>query len=122
MEGLTPGTSGATLCVVIWFVALAQQMRKTLLWDSCMTRRPSASCLLVTFIFFTLMLFPINIWVFEVERNVSIPIGWSYFIGWLVLILYVSCGEWPEGPGGRKGRGKVRSGKVWREEAGDPQG
>ncbi|XP_050621356.1 outer dense fiber protein 4 isoform X8 [Macaca thibetana thibetana] len=45
----------------------------------------------VTFIFFTLMLFPINIWIFEVERNVSIPIGWSYFIGWLVLILYVSC-------------------------------
>ncbi|XP_008008481.1 outer dense fiber protein 4 isoform X2 [Chlorocebus sabaeus] len=45
----------------------------------------------VTFIFFTLMLFPINIWVFEVERNVSIPIGWSYFIGWLVFILYVSC-------------------------------
>ncbi|XP_021784413.1 outer dense fiber protein 4 isoform X3 [Papio anubis] len=69
----------------------AQQMRKTLLWDSCMTTRPSASCLLVTFIFFTLMLFPINIWIFEVERNVSIPIGWSYFIGWLVLILYVSC-------------------------------
>nr|XP_001112859.1 outer dense fiber protein 4 isoform X1 [Macaca mulatta] len=69
----------------------AQQMRKSLLWDSCMTTRPSASCLLVTFIFFTLMLFPINIWIFEVERNVSIPIGWSYFIGWLVLILYVSC-------------------------------
>ncbi|XP_033037817.1 outer dense fiber protein 4 isoform X2 [Trachypithecus francoisi] len=45
----------------------------------------------VTFIFSTLMLFPINIWIFEVERNVSIPIGWSYFIGWLVLILYVSC-------------------------------
>ncbi|PNJ12725.1 ODF4 isoform 3 [Pongo abelii] len=45
----------------------------------------------VTFIFSTLMLFPINIWIFEVERNVSIPIGWSYFIGWLVLILYVTC-------------------------------
>ncbi|XP_055113504.1 outer dense fiber protein 4 isoform X1 [Symphalangus syndactylus] len=45
----------------------------------------------VTFIFSTLMLFPINIWIFEVERNVSIPIGWSYFIGWLVLILYITC-------------------------------
>ncbi|KAL0596899.1 Outer dense fiber protein 4 [Plecturocebus cupreus] len=45
----------------------------------------------VTFIFSTLMLFPINIWIFEVERNVSIPIGWSYFIGWLVFILYVTC-------------------------------
>uniref|UniRef100_A0A2R9CA55 Outer dense fiber of sperm tails 4 n=1 Tax=Pan paniscus TaxID=9597 RepID=A0A2R9CA55_PANPA len=45
----------------------------------------------VTFIFSTLMLFPINIWIFELERNVSIPIGWSYFIGWLVLILYFTC-------------------------------
>ncbi|XP_039332540.1 outer dense fiber protein 4 isoform X2 [Saimiri boliviensis] len=45
----------------------------------------------VTFIFSTLMLFPINIWIFEVERNVSIPIGWSYFIGWLVFVLHVTC-------------------------------
>uniref|UniRef100_A0A8I3WUA7 Outer dense fiber of sperm tails 4 n=1 Tax=Callithrix jacchus TaxID=9483 RepID=A0A8I3WUA7_CALJA len=43
----------------------------------------------VTFIFSTLMLFPINIWIF-VERSVSIPIG-SYFIGWLVFVLYVTC-------------------------------
>ncbi|XP_064126431.1 outer dense fiber protein 4 [Loxodonta africana] len=45
----------------------------------------------VTFIFFTLMLFPINLWIFEWKRNLSIPIGWSYFIGWLVFLLYVTC-------------------------------
>ncbi|XP_077022053.1 outer dense fiber protein 4 isoform X3 [Tamandua tetradactyla] len=42
-------------------------------------------------IFSTLILFPINLWIFELKRNLSIPIGWSYFIGWLVLILYVIC-------------------------------
>ncbi|XP_077007807.1 outer dense fiber protein 4-like [Tamandua tetradactyla] len=45
----------------------------------------------VIFIFSTLILFPINLWIFELKRNLSIPIGWSYFIGWLVLILYVTC-------------------------------
>ncbi|XP_045149246.1 outer dense fiber protein 4 [Echinops telfairi] len=45
----------------------------------------------VTFIFFTLMFFPINLWIFEWKRNLSIPIGWSYFIGWLVFFLYVVC-------------------------------
>uniref|UniRef100_A0A8D1LFB6 Outer dense fiber of sperm tails 4 n=1 Tax=Sus scrofa TaxID=9823 RepID=A0A8D1LFB6_PIG len=45
----------------------------------------------VFFIFFTLILFPINVWIFELKKNVSIPIGWSYFIGWLVFILYVTC-------------------------------
>uniref|UniRef100_A0A8C0W4F7 Outer dense fiber protein 4 n=1 Tax=Castor canadensis TaxID=51338 RepID=A0A8C0W4F7_CASCN len=46
----------------------------------------------VTFIFFTLLLFPINLWIFELKRNISIPIGWSYFLGWLVFILYATCG------------------------------
>ncbi|XP_053426686.1 outer dense fiber protein 4 [Nycticebus coucang] len=46
---------------------------------------------IVTFIFFTLLLFPINLWIFELEGNISIPIGWSYFIGWLVFVLYVTC-------------------------------
>ncbi|XP_037348889.1 outer dense fiber protein 4 isoform X1 [Talpa occidentalis] len=46
----------------------------------------------VTFIFSTLMLFPINLWIFELKKNLSIPIGWSYFIGWLVFTLYVTCG------------------------------
>ena len=69
-----------------------------------------ASCLPVTFIFSTLLLFPINLWIFELKRNLSVPIGWSYFIGWLVFVLYVTCGEWPGGPGkevaqGRKERG-----------------
>uniref|UniRef100_A0A673V883 Outer dense fiber protein 4 n=1 Tax=Suricata suricatta TaxID=37032 RepID=A0A673V883_SURSU len=45
----------------------------------------------VTFIFFTLLLFPINLWIFELKKNVSIPIGWSYFIGWLVFVLYITC-------------------------------
>ncbi|XP_066110684.1 outer dense fiber protein 4 [Saccopteryx bilineata] len=45
----------------------------------------------VVFIFSTLMSFPINLWMFELEKNLSIPIGWSYFIGWLVFILYVTC-------------------------------
>ncbi|XP_069857454.1 outer dense fiber protein 4 isoform X2 [Dipodomys merriami] len=46
----------------------------------------------VIFIFVMLLLFPINLWIFELKSNVSIPIGWSYFIGWLVFILYVICG------------------------------
>ncbi|XP_008059348.1 LOW QUALITY PROTEIN: outer dense fiber protein 4 [Carlito syrichta] len=46
----------------------------------------------VSFIFSTLMLFPINLWIFELESNISIPIGWSYFTGWLVFVLYVTCG------------------------------
>uniref|UniRef100_H0WXB9 Outer dense fiber of sperm tails 4 n=2 Tax=Otolemur garnettii TaxID=30611 RepID=H0WXB9_OTOGA len=46
---------------------------------------------MVAFIFFTLLLFPINLWIFELEGNISIPIGWSYFIGWLVFALYVTC-------------------------------
>ncbi|XP_077748824.1 outer dense fiber protein 4 [Canis aureus] len=41
--------------------------------------------------FFTLLLFPINLWIFELKKNLSIPIGWSYFIGWLVFFLYVTC-------------------------------
>ncbi|XP_006899249.1 PREDICTED: outer dense fiber protein 4 [Elephantulus edwardii] len=45
----------------------------------------------VTFVFFTLMLFPINLWIFEWKRNLSIPIGWSYFIGWLTFSLYIIC-------------------------------
>uniref|UniRef100_A0A8C0SG53 Outer dense fiber of sperm tails 4 n=2 Tax=Canis lupus TaxID=9612 RepID=A0A8C0SG53_CANLF len=45
----------------------------------------------VILIFFTLLLFPINLWIFELKKNLSIPIGWSYFIGWLVFFLYVTC-------------------------------
>ncbi|XP_073737607.1 outer dense fiber protein 4 isoform X2 [Callorhinus ursinus] len=45
----------------------------------------------VILIFFTLMLFPINLWIFELKKNLSIPIGWSYFTGWLVFVLYVTC-------------------------------
>ncbi|KAM8811946.1 outer dense fiber protein 4 [Rhynchonycteris naso] len=45
----------------------------------------------VTFIFSTLILFPTNLWMFELEKNLSIPIGWSYFIGWVVFILFVIC-------------------------------
>ncbi|XP_010613325.1 outer dense fiber protein 4 [Fukomys damarensis] len=42
-------------------------------------------------VFFTLLLFPIDLWIFELKKNISIPISWSYFIGWLVLLLYVTC-------------------------------
>ena len=59
----------------------------------------SASCLLVVLIFSTLMLFPVNVWIFELKRNLSIPIGWSYFIGWVVFVLYVTCGKWSGGAG-----------------------
>ncbi|XP_005399470.1 PREDICTED: outer dense fiber protein 4 isoform X2 [Chinchilla lanigera] len=45
-----------------------------------------------TFIFFTLLLFAINLWTFELRKNISVPIGWGYFIGWLVFLLYVTCG------------------------------
>ncbi|XP_034363371.1 outer dense fiber protein 4 [Arvicanthis niloticus] len=46
----------------------------------------------VTLIFLTLLLFPVNLWIYELKKNVSVPIGWSYFVGWLVLILYFTCG------------------------------
>ncbi|XP_027282881.1 outer dense fiber protein 4 [Cricetulus griseus] len=46
----------------------------------------------VTFIFLTLLLFPVNLWIYELKKNISVPIGWSYFIGWLVLVLYFTCG------------------------------
>ncbi|CAO2643710.1 Outer dense fiber protein 4 [Lemmus lemmus] len=46
----------------------------------------------VSFIFLTLLLFPVNLWIYELKRNISVPIGWSYFIGWLVFILYFTCG------------------------------
>ncbi|XP_016077887.1 PREDICTED: outer dense fiber protein 4 [Miniopterus natalensis] len=45
----------------------------------------------VTLIFSTLMLFPINVWIFEWKRNLSVPIGWTYFIGWVVLFLHATC-------------------------------
>nr|XP_003466212.1 outer dense fiber protein 4 [Cavia porcellus] len=45
-----------------------------------------------TFIFTALLLFAINLWTFELKKNISVPIGWSYFIGWLVFLLYVTCG------------------------------
>lgn len=59
------------------------------------------------------MLFPINLWIFELEKNLSVPIGWSYFIGWLAFALYVTCGEWPEGPG--KEHGWLGAEEVCRE-------
>ncbi|KAL1780090.1 outer dense fiber protein 4 [Sigmodon hispidus] len=46
----------------------------------------------VILVFLTLLLFPVNLWIYELKRNISVPIGWSYFIGWLVLILYLTCG------------------------------
>ncbi|KAI5941104.1 Outer dense fiber protein 4 [Manis javanica] len=46
----------------------------------------------VIVIFFTLMLFPINLWIFKLKKNMSVPIGWSYFVGWLVFVLCVTCG------------------------------
>lgn len=52
------------------------------------------SCLPVVFIFLTLLLFPVNLWIYELKKNMSVPIGWSYFIGWLVFVLYLTCGEW----------------------------
>lgn len=51
----------------------------------------------VAFLFFTLLLFPINLWLFELDKNLSIPVGCSYLLGWLVFILYITCGEWPGG-------------------------
>ncbi|XP_040856732.1 outer dense fiber protein 4 [Ochotona curzoniae] len=45
----------------------------------------------VAFLFFTLLLFPINLWLFELDKNLSIPVGCSYLLGWLVFILYITC-------------------------------
>lgn len=78
------------------------------------------SCLPVTLIFLTLLLFPVNLWIYELKKNISVPIGWSYFIGWLVLILYLTCGKWLRGPCGRKGLRWVGAETVWLEEAGNP--
>lgn len=40
----------------------------------------------------------------------SVPIGWSYFVGWLVFVLYVTCGEYPGEPweGGDMGGSRLR--------------
>ncbi|KAK7827510.1 hypothetical protein U0070_026716 [Myodes glareolus] len=46
----------------------------------------------VSFIFLTLLLFPVNLWMYELKKNISVPIGWTYFVGWLVLILHLTCG------------------------------
>ncbi|XP_055450297.1 outer dense fiber protein 4 [Psammomys obesus] len=46
----------------------------------------------VTSTLVTLLLFPVDLWIYELKRDISVPIGWSYFIGWLVLILHFSCG------------------------------
>ncbi|XP_021069684.1 outer dense fiber protein 4 [Mus pahari] len=46
----------------------------------------------VILIVLTLLLFPVNLWIYELRKNISVPIGWSYFIGWLALILYFTCG------------------------------
>ncbi|XP_054544833.1 outer dense fiber protein 4 isoform X2 [Talpa occidentalis] len=70
----------------------AQIMSMGLLHISISNRCPCSENGKVTFIFSTLMLFPINLWIFELKKNLSIPIGWSYFIGWLVFTLYVTCG------------------------------
>ncbi|XP_070250771.1 outer dense fiber protein 4 [Myotis yumanensis] len=45
----------------------------------------------VALLFSGLLLFPIDVWLYEVEKNFSIHIGWSYFIGWAVFILYLIC-------------------------------
>uniref|UniRef100_G1PEU9 Outer dense fiber protein 4 n=1 Tax=Myotis lucifugus TaxID=59463 RepID=G1PEU9_MYOLU len=45
----------------------------------------------VALLFSGLLLFPIDVWLYEVEKNFSIHIGWSYFIGWVVFILYLIC-------------------------------
>lgn len=75
---------------------------------------PSASCLLVALLFSGLLLFPIDVWLYEVEKNFSIHIGWSYFIGWVVFILYLICGECLEGPGREGTWVWVRAENVWR--------
>ncbi|ERE69429.1 outer dense fiber protein 4 [Cricetulus griseus] len=60
---------------------------------TCISRSCSSSdSEKVTFIFLTLLLFPVNLWIYELKKNISVPIGWSYFIGWLVLVLYFTCG------------------------------
>lgn len=58
----------------------------------------SASCLLVILLFSSLLLFPMDVWFFEVKKNFSVHIGWSYFIGWVVFVMYIFCGECPGGP------------------------
>lgn len=78
-------------------MAVAQQTRRVPTGFLC-ENDLTASCLLAIFIFFTLLLFPINIWIFKLKKNLSIPIGWSYFIGWVVFVLYVTCSKWPGGP------------------------
>ncbi|XP_023578948.1 outer dense fiber protein 4 [Octodon degus] len=46
-----------------------------------------------TFTFFTLLLFAVNLWTFELKKNISVPLGWSYLIGWLAFLLYVTCAQ-----------------------------
>ncbi|XP_045442635.1 outer dense fiber protein 4 [Pipistrellus kuhlii] len=51
----------------------------------------SVSCLLVACLFTSLHCFSINIWLYELKQNFSVYLGWSYFIGWVVFMLYLIC-------------------------------
>lgn len=73
------------------------------------------SCLPVSFIFLTLLLFPVNLWMYELKQNISVPIGWTYFVGWLALILYLTCGEWLGRVLGKEGTWVGQTEDVWKE-------
>ncbi|KAM5273539.1 outer dense fiber protein 4 [Ctenodactylus gundi] len=83
-------TLGLGLVLSAWLqLPYLPQLKK---WPSFMLIGTIMSFCEAVLIFSTLILFPINLWIFELKKNVSIPIGWSYFIGWLVFILYFTCG------------------------------
>ncbi|XP_058531902.1 outer dense fiber protein 4 isoform X2 [Ochotona princeps] len=69
-----------------------QSARLWLDWDHLeLLRRCPPALKKVAFLFFTLLLFPINLWLFELDKNLSIPVGCSYLLGWLVFVLYITC-------------------------------
>ncbi|XP_078012920.1 outer dense fiber protein 4 [Phascolarctos cinereus] len=53
----------------------------------------AASISLACFVFFTLILFPVHLWLQEMNMKKRLILGSSYYLGWLVFLTYILCGE-----------------------------
>ncbi|XP_074081681.1 outer dense fiber protein 4 [Macrotis lagotis] len=43
------------------------------------------------FVFFTLIFFPVHLWLQEMKMKKRLILGSSYYIGWLVFLIYIIC-------------------------------
>ncbi|XP_056673515.1 outer dense fiber protein 4 isoform X1 [Monodelphis domestica] len=80
---------GSSLLLTCWFHCVFVPVVKHLNvfdWSGGL-----ASLFTACFIFFTIILFPIHLWIQELKTNKRTLLGWSYYIGWLVFLLYILC-------------------------------